>query len=121
VIREEIEQEPEIELPLRLVLEVDEPCWLEVRADGIVSVRGLMLRGFHKEIQAREEIRLWLGNSGGVSIWINETPGLPLGRPGQVRKDIRITPKNYGEFVVPEDSSVGSPAASETGVGVTGR
>lgn len=105
VIREELAKELSSEAPLSLLLKVDEQCWLEVQADGALVAQGLMLRGYQTEIQAQEEVRLWLGNAGGISIWVNGNPGLPLGRLGQVRKDVRITPENLSEFIVPEDSS----------------
>ena len=113
VVGEEVEEEPARETPLRLILKVNEPCWLEVHGDGDIVAQGLMLRGFEKEIQAREEIRLWLGNAGGVSIWINERPGISLGRPGQVRKDLRITPANFMEFVASEEAPQVLPLSGE--------
>lgn len=85
---------------LEMRLMVEEPCWLEVRADGEVVSQGLMLEGFEKQIRAREEIRLWLGNAGGISYWINGKRGKSLGQAGQVRKEIRITPENMGEYHV---------------------
>ena len=77
-----------------------------MRADGEIAAQGLMLRGFEKEIQAEAELRLWLGNAGGVSIWLNELPGISLGRPGQVRKDVLITPENLQEFVASDETDV---------------
>ncbi len=106
VIRAEIDEAPAEELALRLIIKVDEPCWLEVRADGEIAAQGLMLRGFEKKIQAEVELRLWLGNAGGVSIWLNERPGVSLGRPGQVRKDVLITSENLGEFILSEETDV---------------
>ncbi len=86
-----------------MLLKVDEPCWLEVQADGALVAQGLMLRGYQKEIRAQDDVRLWLGNAGGISFWINGNPGMPLGRLGEVRKDIRITPDNLTDFVVSQD------------------
>jgi cytoskeleton protein RodZ len=118
VIQEEVEREPESEheLPLRLRIQVNEPCWLEIRSDGELAASGLMLRGFQREIRAREEIRLWLGNAGGIAIWLNGQPGLPLGRTGEVRKDIRITPANLQEFILseaPVDEASSPPRGEE--------
>jgi cytoskeletal protein RodZ len=84
---------------LRLVLDVGESCWLEIMADGKVVTTGLKERGYRREFVANEELRLWLGNAGGVSLWINDRLLKPLGRPGQVRKDLSITPDNYTEYV----------------------
>lgn len=96
---EVVEEERTDGAPLRVVLDVKEPCWLQVSADGSLVVEGLMLRGFRKEIQARHEVRLWLGNAGGVSLSINGSPAKPLGLAGQVRKDVLITAENFEDFV----------------------
>ena len=84
---------------LHLVVSVGEPCWLEIEADGQVVTTGLKEEGYRREFAADEEIRLWLGNAGGVSLWVNGRPLKPLGRPGQVRKDLLITPENFMELV----------------------
>jgi cytoskeletal protein RodZ len=88
---------------LRLVISLDESCWLEVAADGEVVASGLKEAGYQKEVVARQEVRLWLGNAGGVKLVLNDQPVKPLGRPGQVRKDLTITRENLGEFVVVRD------------------
>jgi transcriptional regulator with XRE-family HTH domain len=114
VVREELEEKPSTELPLHLLLKVDESCWLEVQADGSLAAQGLMLRGYQKEIRAEDEVRLWLGNAGGISFWINGSPGIPLGGLGEVRKDVRITPDNVTDFVVTQEGPAGvSPEPSE--------
>ena len=84
---------------LRLVVDVGESCWLEIMADGEIVTTGLKEQGYRREFVANEELRLWLGNAGGVSLWINDRPLRPLGRPGQVRRDLSITPDNYTEYV----------------------
>jgi cytoskeletal protein RodZ len=88
---------------LRLVISLDESCWLEVAADGEVVASGLKEAGYQKEVVARQEVRLWLGNAGGVKLVLNDQPVKPLGRPGQVRKDLTITRENLGEFVLARD------------------
>ncbi len=88
-----------VESGLRLALSVEESCWLEIEADGEVVVSGLKEQGFREEVTARRELRLWLGNAGGVKLLLNGEPAIPLGRPGQVRKDLTITLDNYQDFV----------------------
>jgi cytoskeletal protein RodZ len=88
---------------LRLVISLDESCWLEVAADGEVVASGLKEAGYQKEVVAQQEVRLWLGNAGGVKLVLNDQPVKPLGRPGQVRKDLTITKDNLREFVVVRD------------------
>jgi cytoskeletal protein RodZ len=90
---------------LRLVISLDESCWLEVSADGEVVASGLKEAGYETEVVAKQEVRLWLGNAGGVKLVLNDRPVKPLGRPGQVRKDLTITRENLGEFVVNDGRS----------------
>jgi cytoskeleton protein RodZ len=90
---------------LRLVLSVEESCWLEIAADGEVVVSGLKDQGFHQEVTASRELRLWLGNAGGVKLLLNDRPAIALGRSGQVRRDLTITRDNYRDFVSASDRS----------------
>ena len=90
---------------LRLVVAVGESCWLEIEADGEVVSTGLKEEGFRQEFTADTELRLWLGNAGGVSLWVNDKPLKSLGRDGQVRKDLSITPDNFMDFVSAESGS----------------
>ena len=90
---------------LRLVVAVGESCWLEIEVDGEVVSTGLKEEGFRQEFTADTELRLWLGNAGGVSLWVNDKPLRSLGRDGQVRKDLSITPDNFMEFVSAESGS----------------
>jgi hypothetical protein len=97
-VRDELEEEEPPPTSLRLTLKIDEPCWLEIRADGEPVAEGIMLRGFEKEFEAAE-ICLSLGNAGGVSYWIDGRAGNSLGQLGQVRKNVCITPENVDDFV----------------------
>ena len=90
---------------LRLVVAVGESCWLEIEADGEVVTTGLKEEGFRQEFTADTELRLWLGNAGGVSLWVNDQPLKSLGRAGQVRRDLSITPDNFMDFVVAQSGS----------------
>jgi len=84
---------------LRLEVAVGEACWLEIEADGEVVTTGLKEQGFRRQVTAKEQVRLWIGNAGGVSFWVNDLPLRSLGRPGQVRKDLLITPDNFMDYV----------------------
>jgi hypothetical protein len=94
-----------VEGTLRLVVSVEESCWLEIAADGNVVISGLKDHGFRQEVTALRELRLWLGNAGGVKLLLNDRPAMPLGRAGQVRKDVTITLENYRDFVSSADRS----------------
>jgi len=90
---------------LRLRVVVEESCWLEIRGDGEVLTIGLKESGFQSVFAADSELRLWLGNAGGVSMWLNERPLRALGSDGQVRKDVVVTPENYMDFLASEADS----------------
>ena len=90
---------------LRLRVEVTDSCWLEIRGDGEILTTGLKELGFRGEFTADREVRLWLGNAAGVSLWVNGQPLRPLGVSGQVRKDVAITPDNVAEFLEGEGAS----------------
>jgi len=90
---------------LRLVVSVEESCWLEIAADGKVVASGLKDQGFRQEVTALRELRLWLGNAGGVKLLLNDRPAISLGRSGQVRKDVTITLDNFRDFVSSADRS----------------
>jgi hypothetical protein len=94
-----------VEGTLRLMVSVEESCWLEIAADGNVVISGLKDHGFRQEVTAVRELRLWLGNAGGVKLFLNDRPAMPLGRAGQVRKDVTITLDNYQDFVSQADRS----------------
>src|SRR3989304_453368 len=96
-----------LEGTLRLVLSVEESCWLEIAADGEVMVYGLKDQGFRQEVRALRELRLWLGNAGGVKLLLNGRPAIPLGRSGQGGRNLPITPDHYRDF--------GTPAAPARG------
>jgi cytoskeletal protein RodZ len=113
VVRTEIEEASAAGFNLRVRIKVNEPCWLEVFADDELAAEGLMLRGFDKEFGASEQIRFSLGNAGGVSIWLNDGTGVSLGRPGQVRKDIVITPENVDEFLAPAEDPELVPVSND--------
>lgn len=102
---------------LQLELMVTEECWLEIQADGEIVTSGLKSEGFRQAVSADVEVRLWLGNAGGVSMTLNGQPARALGRPGQVRKDLAITPENFQDFVAlagrPRELSRSGPRADD--------
>jgi transcriptional regulator with XRE-family HTH domain len=84
---------------LVLTLTARQDCWVEVRADGQTVVNRVLAQGESQTLEARGEIVLSVGNAGGISIRVNDRPGLPLGRSGEVRKNIVITPQSLPSLV----------------------
>jgi cytoskeleton protein RodZ len=84
---------------LVLTLTAQADCWVEVRADGATVVNRVLAQGESQTFEARGELVLSVGNAGGVSIKVNDKPALPLGRSGEVRKNIVITRRNLPDLV----------------------
>lgn len=75
---------------ISLVLEFDEDSWTKIEADGRTVFVALARRGERKSFSAREEFRLTLGNAGAVRVTVDGRALEPLGRAGQVVKDLRL-------------------------------
>ena len=82
--------------------------WIEVRADGVLKVSGLFPAGATARARADGQLLINVGNAGGFTFLLNGKPAKPLGRTGQVRTEIAITPENYKDFL--EGPSPGQPA-----------
>ena len=72
----------------------------------------MLAEGETQTLEARGEIVLSVGNAGGLSVRVNDRPALPLGRSGEVRKNIVITRQNLPSLVdqdraAPTDGSRG--------------
>ena len=84
---------------LVLTMTAQQDCWVEVRADGATVINRVLAEGESQRLEARGEIVLSVGNAGGLSIRVNDRPALPLGRSGEVRKNIVITRQNLPSLV----------------------
>jgi len=91
---------------LLLTMTAQQECWVEARADGETIINRVLAEGESETLEARGEIVLSVGNAGGLSIRVNDQPGLPLGRSGEVRKNIVITRQSLPALVEGE----GAPA-----------
>jgi cytoskeletal protein RodZ len=84
---------------LVLTMTAQQDCWVEVRADGATVINRVLAEGESQTLEARGEIVLSVGNAGALSIRVNDRPALPLGRSGEVRKNIVITRQNLPSLV----------------------
>jgi cytoskeletal protein RodZ len=90
---------------LVLTMTAQADCWVEVRADGATLVNRVLAQGESQTFEARGEIVLSVGNAGGLSIKVNDKPALPLGRSGEVRKNIVITRQNLPDLVGQDEAA----------------
>jgi cytoskeleton protein RodZ len=90
---------------LLLTMTAQQDCWVEARADGETIINRVLAEGESETLEARGEIVLSVGNAGGLSIRVNDRPGLPLGRNGEVRKNIVITRKSLPALVKTDETT----------------
>lgn len=91
---------------LVLTMTAQADCWVEVRADGATLVNRVLAQGESQTFEARGELVLSVGNAGGLSIRVNDRPALPLGRSGEVRKNIVITRQNLPDLVEQDEAAL---------------
>ncbi len=87
---------------LVLTMTAEQNCWVEVTADGEIVISRILAAGESETLEAHGEIVLSVGNAGGLAIRVNDQPALPLGRSGEVRKNIVITRQSLPALVETE-------------------
>jgi cytoskeleton protein RodZ len=70
---------------VRVVITAQEPTWISARSDGTVVYSGTLEPNEKKDLSAANEMRLVVGNAGGISVEMNGKPVPPLGPRGHVR------------------------------------
>jgi cytoskeleton protein RodZ len=91
----------------RLRMDFTEDTWLQVFADGESIWDGIKTTGESLEVKAEREVSLNLGNAGGFGLTINGQPARSLGPRGAVRREIRITPENFRDFLASDNPGEG--------------
>lgn len=98
----------EAEDALVLTLHAQQSCWVEVSADGETVLSRVLSRGETATLEAQGEIVLSVGNAGGLSFAVNDRRGVPLGRSGEVRRNVVITRQNLPSLVEAAASATAS-------------
>ena len=93
---------------LVLILSAREATWVAVQADGRVVLNRVLNEGESETLEAHGELVLSVGNAGGVAFRLNDRPGRPLGRSGEVRRNIVITRQSLPSLVQDAPSARGS-------------
>ena len=75
-------------------------CWVSVTVDGEQVFSGLMHAGDKRQVSARDEISLNVGDAGAFAYTLNGKQGRPLGAPGEVVSK-RITLAESKDYVTP--------------------
>ncbi len=87
---------------LALELAFTQETWIQIYADGTLVLDGIKLSGEKGSLRAVKEFVFNLGNAGGLTYSLNGQKGKPLGAPGEVVRDVRVTLQDYRQFVVTE-------------------
>ena len=72
----------------------DEPTWISLRADGKEVFAGLLDAKQVQTAAANRNVRLRLGNAGGVSVRLNGQPIGTVGSKGSVRT-VQLYPNGF--------------------------
>ncbi len=75
-------------------------CWVSLTVDGEQVFSALMRAGDKRQVTARDEILLNIGDAGAFAYTLNGSEGRPLGAPGEVVSK-RITLADYKNYVAP--------------------
>jgi len=83
-VRPYVERKPA--KPVSVQLSISATVWIEAIADGERVFRRNFRSGETPEVEADEQVRLLVGNAGGVAVSLNGEPQAPVGTSGQVRR-----------------------------------
>ncbi|MBT9164116.1 MAG: hypothetical protein DDT23_00105 [candidate division WS2 bacterium] len=76
------------------LLVIKDKCWLQVNIDGdeVPIFRRTLFAGEEIEFKGEKEVRLWVGNAGALKIIANGVEQPPIGRDGEVIRDLVFYP-----------------------------
>lgn len=95
---------------LTLTLTAEQDCWVEVTVDGQSVLNRVLSAGESQTLAGTGEIVLSVGNAGGVRFRVNDRPGVPLGRSGEVKKNIVITRQSLPALLKQDPPADTSPS-----------
>lgn len=81
----------EVASGIRLGIRAKEDCFIQLKTDGRVVFQSILKKGRFESWQAKDKIEFSLGNAGVVELEINGKLIPPMGRKGQMLKNILIT------------------------------
>ena len=96
---------------ITISLTAQQNCWVLAQADGQTVINRVLNEGETETFEAKGQIVLSVGNAGGLIFRVNDRPGVPLGKSGEVRRNIVINKENLPSLVK-EDAPAGSNSHS---------
>jgi len=79
-----------------LVVRAKQLTWMSVRADGRDPRRVLLKPDEGARFSADDRFVMTVGNAGGITLWLNGSPLPPLGKSGEVIRDLVLPPAQRG-------------------------
>lgn len=112
---EEIKPPPATKIPvpapeateMKLSVTFHQDTWIQLYIDGELLLDGIKYPGDEFSATASREIIFNLGNAGGLRFAINDKAGRPLGRSGQVVKNIQITLDSWKDYTTEGEAADG--------------
>jgi cytoskeletal protein RodZ len=97
---------------LVLTLTAQQDCWVQAQADGQNVLNRVLAGGETTTLEAHGQIVLSVGNAGGLAFRVNDRPGVPLGKSGEVKRNIVINRDNLPSLVQQQDTSSARASSS---------
>ena len=97
--------------PLVVTLLPRRSSWVEARVDGSTVLNRVLAQGESQRLEARREVVLSVGNAGGVAVTLNDRPLAPLGREGEVKRNVVIDAQTAAALMAAPVPSPPAPAA----------
>jgi cytoskeletal protein RodZ len=97
---------------LVLTLTAQQDCWVQAQADGENVLNRVLAGGETTTLEAHGQIVLSVGNAGGLVFRVNDRPGVPLGKSGEVKRNIVINRDNLPSLVQQQDTSSARASSS---------
>ncbi|HKO56629.1 MAG TPA: DUF4115 domain-containing protein, partial [Thermoanaerobaculia bacterium] len=80
---------PRDDSTLRLVIDASEDSWIDLDVDGQPAIDEVVHKGEQRAFEAKERFYFRvIGNAGGVSLTLNETPIPSVGEKGKARRKL---------------------------------
>jgi transcriptional regulator with XRE-family HTH domain len=76
---------------VRLGLRAKEDCWIQVKVDGRLALRGILKKNRFESWTAKERIDFTLGDAGVVGVEVNGNAPSVIGRRGETLRNISLT------------------------------
>ena len=97
--------------PVRVEIVADQESWVSLSADGKSAFIGVMDASQSRTVAASRDVKLKVGNAGGVTVRLNGKPIGPLGAEGEV-KSLQLTPGGFK--ILPPDVPKPGPLTDPT-------